>query len=180
MDGIGVVICAVCHIWNARKSSCHIWNVTFESHQVKMPDMDKLTHSKRNLWRSLEALMTARWGGVNINRLSRESGVGLGTVARLKSDDTSIALDKLDLFAKLFGVEPWELLTPNFSENSQNQRSLSPMAVDVALSLDQITDPAAHARAHALVVQVLQLANVPAPQESQPAAQATPAPHPSR
>lgn len=106
--------------------------------------------------------MTSRWGAVNINRLSRESGVGLGTVARLKTDDNSIGLDKLDRFAQLFGVDPWKLLHPSFEAVMDRHQALSPMALDVARSLDEITDPAAQSRAHALVVQVLQLANVPA------------------
>lgn len=118
--------------------------------------------------------MTARWGAVNINRLSRESGVGLGTVARLKTDDNSIALDKLDRFAQLFDVEPWQLLKPNFEAGEDRyQQALSPFAMDIARSLDEIADPAAQARAHALVVQVLQFANVPAPSASEPAALST-------
>lgn len=113
--------------------------------------------------------MTSRYGSVNINRLSRESGVGLGTVARLKSSDTSVALDKLDKLAAVFGVEPWKLLQPDFSVASQALDSLSPMAVAIGRALDAITEPEAHSRAYALSVQVLQLANAPAQHAPAPA-----------
>lgn len=122
--------------------------------------------------------MEHHYGAVNINRLSRESGVGLGTVARLKSSDSSIALDKLDKLAAVFGVEPWQLLKPGYSP-TESAGAFSPLAADIAKALDAVHDPAAQQRAYALALQVIGLANspVPASQSNGHAPIPSPTPH---
>lgn len=132
-----------------------------------------MTDSKATLWTNLVEVMTARWGHPNINRLARESGVGLGTVARLKQSDMSVGMDKLDKIAACFGLQPWQLLHPQFFKGGAQAMMLSPMAVTIGKSLDAITDPEAHQRAYALAVQVVQLANAPAPPTPEPAPRAT-------
>jgi transcriptional regulator with XRE-family HTH domain len=143
----------------------------------KIPYMDY--QSKRTLWLSLERLMEARYGGSNINKLSRESGVGLGTVARLKSNKSSVALDKVDKLAAVFGVEPWQLLMPNFGPDAQEE-SFSPLATDIARAIDRIEDPEAQQRAYALALQVVGLATAPVSSSPAPVPTPTlaPVPHP--
>lgn len=119
--------------------------------------MNTPQNTKQNLWRSLELLMERHYGGVNINRLSRESGVGLGTVARLKSLDSSIGLDKLDRLAETFGVVPWDLLRPDFDPAATCIERLSPMAVELGRTLDSIEDPLLQNSAYAVALGALQL-----------------------
>ena len=57
--------------------------------------------------------MEYQWQGENLRRLSRESGIGLGSVVRLKEQRTSVGLDVLEKLAKIFGLQPWHLLTPD-------------------------------------------------------------------
>ena len=136
--------------------------------------------SKHHLWNAFEALMAARYGGSNINKLSRESGVGLGTVSRLKDPDTSIGLDKLDKLAKAFSVRPWELLVPGF-DPAHLPSMFSPLARDLARALDEISDPTAQRRAFALARQIVELASiVPAAAVTRPAPAPTDAPAPHR
>lgn len=137
-----------------------------------------MTDSKTTLWLNLVEVMSRKWGHPNINRLSRESGVGLGTVARLKDNGMSIGLDKLDKLAACFGLEPWQLLHPTYLRGSARAMDLSPLAVNVGAALDSITDPEAHQRAYALAVQVVQLANAPVPREPEPAPAAKRTPFP--
>ncbi|GAB3367393.1 MULTISPECIES: helix-turn-helix domain-containing protein [Giesbergeria] len=122
--------------------------------------MNTPQNTKQNLWRSLELLMQRHYGGVNLNRLSRESGVGLGTVARLRSDETSIGLDKLDKLAATFGVAPWDLLRPDFDPAATCIERLSPIAVELGRTLDSIDDPLLQNRAYVVALGALQLGSV--------------------
>lgn len=109
--------------------------------------------------------MELHYGAVNINRLSRDSGVGLGTVARLKGTDHSIGLDKVDKLAAVFKVEAWQLLDPSFDPTVKKPAagsSFSPMATRIASEFDSIADAQRQAMAFALVTNALDLASLPA------------------
>lgn len=122
------------------------------------------------LWGRIHALMIERWGSENQNRLAREACVGVATIARMKASDTSIGLDVLDKVARALGVEAWQLICPEdqFQHGIQN---LSPMALDLAQTLDRLPDPEKRRKAYALVHQVLLfgLPNTEAPAPSAPA-----------
>lgn len=62
--------------------------------------------------------MRSRWGAENLNRLSREAGVGLATCARLREQKTSVGLEVIDKVAAVFHVEAWQLLVPTFDADS--------------------------------------------------------------
>lgn len=64
------------------------------------------------VWSNLTALMQARWGVPNINRLAREAHVGVATVQRIKDGGTSIGIDVLGKVARVFNIPAWQLLLP--------------------------------------------------------------------
>lgn len=67
--------------------------------------------SKAILWANVQTLMTERYGGENLSRFARETGVGPGTATRIKVQETAVGLDVIEKIAAVFGVEPWQLLT---------------------------------------------------------------------
>jgi Cro/C1-type HTH DNA-binding domain len=67
-------------------------------------------HTRATLWRNLSALMSHHWGRENLTRLSRDAGIGPGTASRIKACETSIGLDVLSDIAKVFHLQPWQLL----------------------------------------------------------------------
>lgn len=124
---------------------------------------------KRLMWANVLALMHQRWGGENLTRLAREAGVGPGTATRLKEGKTSVGLDVVQRIARAFGLEPWQLLIPGLDPaRLPEYMRLSPQAADVARMLDAIEDALRKQAAHALIVQMVELAN--------PAARAAPSP----
>ena len=82
-----------------------------------LPPMSAID-SRRVLWASVSALMRHHWEAENLNRLSREAGIGLASCARLKAQETSIGLELVDKIAAVFGVETWQLFVPGFDPAS--------------------------------------------------------------
>ena len=74
--------------------------------RMKKPD------SKLVLWENVSALMKAKYGRENLTRLAAEAKVGPGTVSRIKAHETSVGLDVVEAIARIFKVEPWQLLVP--------------------------------------------------------------------
>lgn len=68
------------------------------------------------LWANVRALMAKRYGEENINRLAREAKLGPATVQRIKDSQTSVGIEVLEKIAKVFGVEPWQLIAPGLSD----------------------------------------------------------------
>lgn len=73
---------------------------------MKKPD------SKLVLWENVSALMKAKYGRENLTRLAAEAKVGPGTVSRIKAHETSVGIDVVEAIARIFKVEPWQLLVP--------------------------------------------------------------------
>lgn len=128
-------------------------------------------NNKIQLWERIQYLMIERWGIENQNRLAREAKVGVATVARIKTGDSSIGLDVLSRVATALGVEAWQLICPPDLAGTPHE-NLSPMALDLARSLDAIEDQAVHQKAYALASQILSFGTdpaVPALRQSAPA-----------
>lgn len=68
---------------------------------------------KTILWENVQALMRARYGKINQARFIADSGVGNGTVTRIKSCRVSVGIDKLQEIAEAYGLEAWHLLVPD-------------------------------------------------------------------
>lgn len=120
------------------------------------------THTARvALWTRIQRLMDDRWGAENLSRLAREAHVGVATIARIKQADTSVGLDVLEKVAAALGVEAWQLIAPDEPERHANAVGLSPLGLDLARTLDLITDPTQHRRAYAVASQVLSFGVAP-------------------
>lgn len=72
---------------------------------------------KKILWANILALMNQRYGGENIYRFNKDSGVPLATLSRMKALNSSTRLDVLERIATKMNLEPWQLLQPNWPES---------------------------------------------------------------
>lgn len=116
--------------------------------------------SRPVLWKNISALMKKKYGKEHISRLSKEAGIGLATISRIKGKGTSVGVEVIDSIAPVFGVEPWQLMNPDFDpENSLSAVSFSPLAADLAEQLDGIGEQAKKEKAYALATQVIGLAD---------------------
>lgn len=93
--------------------------------QRYLSPMEKIT-TKALLWENVLALMQAKYGGENLSRLARETGMGPGSASRIKAQETSVGVEVLEKIAEVFGVEPWQLLVPRLGahlfEISEDQK----------------------------------------------------------
>lgn len=71
---------------------------------------------KDRLWTNVRTLMLQRYGEENINRLARDAKIGPATVQRIKDAETSVGLEVIEKIAKVFKLEPWQLLAPGMSD----------------------------------------------------------------
>lgn len=113
----------------------------------------EITAAREELWAAISAVMTRKWGAPQIRRLAREANVGSGTISRMKTGQVACTLDVLVAVAKALYVEPYELLLP---PGKQPDELFSPQALDLARSLDQISDQFARAQAYALAMHSIQ------------------------
>lgn len=111
--------------------------------------------------------MLARYGKINVLRLATETGIGLGTAARLKDAESSIGIDKVEQLANAMGLPLWQLLDPSV-DPSHPPAPMSPQALELARKLDAISEPEARARTYAAISYVLDIAHKPADPEPPP------------
>lgn len=102
------------------------------------------------------ALMTERWGRPSSGKLAKESGLGVGTVHRIRSAESAAGVDSVESIAGVFGAQPWQLLVPGLDPHHMPGLSvMSPMARQLACALDAIEDVDLHHRAYAVLMQEL-------------------------
>lgn len=65
------------------------------------------------LWTNVSALMLDRYGKINMQRLSKEAGVGIASIQRMRDENTSIGIDIVAKVASAFDLLPWQLLFPS-------------------------------------------------------------------
>jgi hypothetical protein len=65
------------------------------------------------LWENVSELMLHHWNEINLYRLAKEAGIGLGGASRLKDQKTSARLSTVEKLAKVWKLEPWQLLLPD-------------------------------------------------------------------
>ena len=59
-------------------------------------------------------------------KVAKKSGLGNGTIGRLRNAQTGLTLDKLEKLARAFEVEPWQLLAPGFEPENPYVLPTSP------------------------------------------------------
>ena len=67
---------------------------------------------KFTLWANVLALMIDRYGKENMLRLSKDAGIAIGSVQRMRDENTSIGINIVAKVANAFGLQPWQLLFP--------------------------------------------------------------------
>lgn len=116
-----------------------------------------ITAARQELWAAIAAVMTRKWGAPAIRRLAREAGVAPATISRMKNLQVACTLDVLVAIAAALYVDPWELLLPPGRQvNNQPDKKISPQALDLARSLDQISDQFRRAQAYSLAMHAIQ------------------------
>lgn len=96
--------------------------------------------SYATLWHNVSALMNKHYGGENLAKLSRDCGIGLGTSARIKKQQTSVGIDILHQIASRFGLAPWQLLVPGF--DPENPPTLQPVSSQERMLYERIMSAA--------------------------------------
>lgn len=71
--------------------------------------------TKQILWANVKALMVHKYGDENLYRTMKDSKatgypISLGSLQRIKEQETAIGLDVLDKIAKFFELQSWQLL----------------------------------------------------------------------
>jgi hypothetical protein len=85
------------------------------------------------LWRNVQKLMAYHFGEKersNQNKLADETGIGLGTAARIKfagenpeaPEANSTGIKIIEKIARRFNCEPWQLLAPDFEPEDAKDR----------------------------------------------------------
>lgn len=74
--------------------------------------MHSRTPSRLILAENLNRLMLSTLSLNSNTKLVKRSGLGLGTMGRVRNAEAAATIDTLDRFAKCFGVQSWELLVP--------------------------------------------------------------------
>lgn len=83
--------------------------------------------TKTVLAENLNRLMACNLSLSSNPKLAKRSGVGLGTVARVRNADVSVNLDTLSSISTCFDLQPWQLLVPGLDPlHPPVLRSLSP------------------------------------------------------
>lgn len=68
------------------------------------------------IWANLETLMKRKYGATNISRLGRDTGIKQGGAQRLQAQ-ADVGVGLIERVAKFFGVDPWQLLSPDLGES---------------------------------------------------------------
>lgn len=68
------------------------------------------------IWLNVTTLMTRRYGGPNITRLGRDTGIATGGAQRLEGR-AEVGPTILEKVAQFFEVHAWQLLAPNLGES---------------------------------------------------------------
>jgi hypothetical protein len=77
------------------------------------------------LWANVQALMEHHWRRVSLAELSRKAHIGLGSVSRIKEQETSVGVDIVAKVADVFHLEAWQLLVPGL--DPKNPPTLMPV-----------------------------------------------------
>ena len=82
------------------------------------------TPSRIILARNLNRLMAATYSLNSNTKLVKRSGLGLGTMGRVRNAQVDATTDTIDKLAESFGIEPWELLAPQDMAQSPTAQPL--------------------------------------------------------
>jgi transcriptional regulator with XRE-family HTH domain len=75
--------------------------------------MTKARSSRQTLSENLKALMAAHLSLNTFAKIVAAGGPTNGTLDRIRRMESGASIDQLDNLAKVFGLEPWQLLVPD-------------------------------------------------------------------
>lgn len=88
--------------------------------------MHPSTPSRLILAANLNQLMQSTLTLNSNTKLVKRSGLGLGTMGRVRNAEAAATIDTLDRLAECFGVPPWQLLMPqDVTQPPQAERHLA-------------------------------------------------------
>lgn len=102
---------------------------------------------KTVIWENISSLMVSNWGKENLTRLSREAKIGPATCSRIKEQNTSVGIEVIEAVAKVFGVQPWQMLVKGLDPTHLPQL-ISTEAEKTAYSIGKSAMDAAKATPH--------------------------------
>jgi transcriptional regulator with XRE-family HTH domain len=86
----------------------------------------------------------------NLDQLVSKGAPSRGTLDRITRCEVDLGIDKLEPLAEVFGIEPWQLLHPDFEPGAmdnglvlsaeEHRRVHSHLAQSIALLVDQVPD----------------------------------------
>jgi hypothetical protein len=104
---------------------------------------------------NIDRAMVHHWGKVNKTRLRAKAGLGQGTYDRIKDPTKDIQLGVVHRIGELFGLDAWQLLSPNMDPAKPPVcRAMSPLAAEAARALDQIPSEQLRRQLHAMIEQL--------------------------
>jgi hypothetical protein len=80
---------------------------------VQTHGMKEGKSSRQILAANLKALMGAHLGLSTFPKIVAAGGPSNGTLDRIRRMESGASIDQLDTLAKVFGLEPWQLLVPD-------------------------------------------------------------------
>ena len=107
-----------------------------------------MVDTKKILWDNVHTLMTMKYGHENLRQAAADSGLGPGTMTRIKQQETSTGVDTLERLAALFKVEVWQLLVPGAGQQEyrvmQHMKSMCAEQKDTIATISySLTQPKA-------------------------------------
>ena len=108
--------------------------------------MDTRTSSRQILAENINRLMQSTLALNSNTKLVKRSGLGLGTMGRVRNAEAAATIDTLDRLAECFGVQPWQLLEPqDVTQLPPAEQPLigfqpSSTALELGLLFDLLTD----------------------------------------
>lgn len=97
---------------------------------------------KDYLWRNICSLMGS--DEPTVDSVQIRTGIGRGTVQRIKEGETSIGTDKLKQISEAFGLEVWQLLVPGLrlpDDPAADEHLISAAAMRLAVHFDDMLEP---------------------------------------
>lgn len=109
-----------------------------------------MNRTRQILGANLSSLMNSRSelaSAPAVERATAQKGlkVGRSTVQRVKDGDTTVNLDYIEVFAKVFQKEPWQLLHPAIGEMASSTDAKPTLAQALEVVLDAMAQSTAKA-----------------------------------
>ena len=76
---------------------------------------------KKTLFDNVQELMLRRYGKENQTRFAADTKIRAGGIIRIKSKKANVGIDTLEMIAKEFDLEVWQLLVPGFTLPRENE-----------------------------------------------------------